>query len=143
RRVVGDEEHVVRPECNGPDRSDVRRPRLQPILTHGTKPPEVEFVGQPTQVAAATAFATGVPSKKLGLLVTYTRAGFSNTKSRKSRSVNTPSSTSFHAPATTRSMCGTSQWPMSELNMALMRAPKALAVENAKAAVRSSASQPK
>ncbi len=85
-----------------------------------------------------------MPVKKSGFTSPQKRTAFANMKSRKSSDVISSCSTSSYASGTTSVMSGTSKWPMSELKIALSRAPIGLAfLLNAQALTGSSASQPK
>src|SRR5215467_3217617 len=93
---------------------------------------------------SAAAFSTTVPLKKSGFTSPQNRTAFANMKSRKSFSSISSCSTSSYASGTTSVMSGTSKWPMSELKIALRRAPIGLAfLLKAQALTGSSASQPK
>src|SRR5215467_3906355 len=93
---------------------------------------------------SAACFSTTVPLKKSGFTSPQNRTALANMKSRKSASVSNSCSTSSYASGTTVVMSGTSKCPMSELKIALSRAPIGFVRQlNAHALMGSSASQPK
>src|SRR5689334_11633072 len=94
--------------------------------------------------SAATADSTAVPLKKSGFIDVYISATFENTNFLKSSRVMISSSTSSCVSLRTFFMSGTSQWPMSELNIAFNCFAKWFTLRsNAITVARSSPSHPK
>src|SRR5262249_29542690 len=112
-------------------------------LVHVTTP-SGQLVDPAPRSTSAAGFSTTVPLKKSGFTSPQKRTALANMKSRKSSAVMRPCSTSSYASGTTSVMSGTSKCPMSELKIALRRAPSGLARwSKAQALTGSSASQPK